>query len=222
MKRKRNAGRNNGLTASVRRWVNKLVKRYFAGELTFDQLADQVVDAMLPIVYAVISSPKFRQNLTGYCDAEDLISQAKLGIIKALRRLKPKYPNPFAFIRIHAVNSVKKLNQRLVESGEMLKVNVGLWCEGDDDESESVCGDWLGGAAGGLSYTIQDQLFLIELRDYVQKFLTPAEREWLEKLLSGEDLSELELAQLREKLKPFFGISEGDGDDSSRGDNQIH
>lgn len=196
--------KQSNFTTKVRRRVNELVKSYYAGEITYETLVNEIFNAMLPIVYAHIASTNMGKNLTGYCDVDDVISQAKLGVLQALQRLDPAYRNPFSYIRVYMINAIRKLNARLVESGEVMKTHVGLISDfvSDDDGSEQE--SLLDGAAGGLIYNPSDDLFMVELRDFAQKCLTPEEQNWLWAALDGEELTPAQRSVLAEKLKGFF------------------
>jgi len=187
-------------TSLIREKVNELVARHFRGEMSKEELYEELLVELQPLLQALQREcvEKFGGHLT-----EDDISITLLeGLWVAVTRLSPDYPNPFSFLRKSLKGNLLDLGKTLAYASKasdgcaLPRAEVDGHDGMDEDEDED-------------GYEPADPRVDVEgevvVKDFVEK-LPPLERKVVQMLLDGYSLSEvsracrLSLRELRQLL----------------------
>ena len=84
-------------TNEVRRKVNDLVSKFFANEITRNELIEQLIVVLKPITAVIVQ--ELTKRFSGYIPSEDFEMACMEAVVLAVDRIDPNADDPFKFIR---------------------------------------------------------------------------------------------------------------------------
>jgi len=180
-------------TAEIRKRVNNLVKNYFAGGISRDELIEQLIVVLKPITAVVVQEMTKRFN--GYIAVEDFEAACLEAIVCVVDRIDPHADDPFKFIRrwistypLYIASHYQSEFFRSKGEIEIVHFSTLEREPTDDDELDGDLADYLSELLPAAEEDFYSQMFVNEFFD---KFLNDKERQVAALLMDGYTTNEV-------------------------------
>lgn len=176
------------ITEDIRKTINDLVRDYLEGKITEEVMFNEVWEQGKKVWMSLIK--EYSERCQPFITEEDLEITAKEAIISAIKRLVPTR-NPFSYIRRYVkgylLEHIKKLafpfSVHSQPVGEVERVSVDSFLDNEDGDVCEPCPE-------GLMF-IETGFTWVEIKDMLNKVLSPAERQVAWMLIDGYNLVEI-------------------------------
>ena len=180
-------------TSEIRRKVNDLVAKFFAGEISRDALIEQLIVVLKPITAVIVQ--ELTKRFSGYIPAEEFEVSCMEAIALVVDRIDPAVDDPFKFIRrwisTYPLYIASHYQPEYFHSrGEVEIVHISsLEREPtDDDDLIDDPADYLSEILPAAEEDFYSRMFVNEFLD---KFLTQTERQVAAMLMDGYSINEV-------------------------------
>ena len=179
-------------TNEIRRKVNDLVFKFFAGEISRNELIEQLIIVLKPITAVIVQ--ELTKRFHGYVSAEDFEMACMEAVVLAVDRIDPNADDPFKFIRkwistypLYIASHYQPEFFHSKGSVEIVHFSA-LEREPTDDDEDGELADYLSEILPALEEDFYSQMFVNEFFD---KFLSDKERQVATMMMDGYNTNEI-------------------------------
>jgi hypothetical protein len=179
-------------TEEIRKKVNDLVSKFFANEITRNELIEQLIVVLKPITAVIVQ--ELTKRFSGYIPSEDFEMACMEAVVLAVDRIDPNADDPFKFIRkwisTYPLYIASHYQPEFFHSKGSVEIVYfsALEREPTDDDNLDDDADYLSEILPALEEDFYSQMFVNEFFD---KFLTDKERQVATMLMDGYSANEV-------------------------------
>ena len=180
-------------TNEVRQKVNDLVAKFFAGEISRDELIEKLIVVLKPITAVIVQ--EMTKRFSGYIAPEEFEAACMEAVVFAVDRINPQAEDPFRFIRkwvaTYPLYVASHYQPEFFQSKGEVEIVYFSALEReptDDDDLDGDNADFLSEIIPAAEEDFYSQMFVNEFLD---KFLTETESRVATMLMDGYTINEV-------------------------------